>query len=111
LEERLRLVDVEPEAAKAIGRRAVVVRHCSQKTKGEREELVELTVGETAGAFYSREVGGWAAALTPARAPLTGLVGCSACCHLPKRLRRAVPLLGADGEEEEAACGCQAGQL
>jgi hypothetical protein len=66
---------------------------------------------ETAGAVYSGEVGGWAAALTPARAPLTGLVGCSACCRLPERLRRAAPLLGADGKEEEAACGCQAGQL
>jgi hypothetical protein len=111
VEERLRLVDVEPEVAKAVGRRAVIVRHCSQKTKREREELVELAVGETAGVFYSGEVGGWVAALTPARAPLTGLVGCSACCRLPERLRRAAPLLGADGEEEEAACGCQAGQL
>jgi hypothetical protein len=63
---------------------------------------------ETAGAFYSGEVGGWAAALTPACAPLTGLIG---CCRLPERLRRAATLLGADGEEEEAACHCQAGQL
>jgi hypothetical protein len=106
VEERLCLMDVEPEVAKAVGHRAVVVRHCSQKTKREREELVELAVGETAGAFYSGEVGAWAAALTPARAPLTELVGCSACCHLPERLRRAAPLLGADGEEEEAVCGC-----
>jgi hypothetical protein len=111
LEERLRLMDMEPEAAKAVGRRAIVVRHCSQKTKREKEELVELAVGETAGEFYSGEVGGWAAALTLAHAPLTGLVGCSACCCLPERLRRAAPLLGAYGEEEEAACGCQAGQL
>jgi hypothetical protein len=104
-------MDEEPEAAKAVGRRAVIVRRCSQKTKREREELVELTIGETVVAFYSGEVGGWAVALTPVRAPLTGLVGCSACCRLPERLRRAAPLLGANGEEEEATCGCQVGQL
>jgi hypothetical protein len=49
LEECLRLVDVEPEEAKAVGRRAVVGRHCSQKTKREREELVELAVGGRSG--------------------------------------------------------------
>jgi hypothetical protein len=50
LPERLRLVDVETEAAKAVGRRAVEGgRHCSQKTKREREELVELAVGGRSG--------------------------------------------------------------
>jgi hypothetical protein len=63
---------------------------------------------ETTRAFYSGEVGGWAAPLTPACAPLTGLV---VCCRLPERLWQAALLLGADGEEEEAVCGCQVGQL